>query len=85
MPRKRITRGSAITGEPEGSAKVTGPHPELPLPHERDENAEEQRHPADPKIEQAHDDLKRGLRDTEVREKATDAFNRRWPRSRRRP
>jgi len=85
MPRKEIRRGTTARGEPEGSAKVTGPDPELPLPHERDENAEEQRHPGDPKIEQAHDDLNRGLLDTEAREKATMTFNRRWPRSRRRP
>jgi hypothetical protein len=50
----------------------------LGLPHERDETTMKKEHPVDPVIEQARDDVERGLVDTDLRERAGEVFRRRW-------
>ena len=52
--------------------------PRLPLPHDRDESAAEERHPKDPVIEQAGKDVGRGLRDTDVRGEVGAVFDRKF-------
>jgi hypothetical protein len=81
MPGKRQKPRPNPGGKPGPDAKIPGPTPAFPLPHERDENAAEQEQDnPDPRIEQAHDDLKSGQRDTDQRGKAVDQFDRKFTR-----
>jgi hypothetical protein len=52
------------------------------MPHEHDESPDTPR-PEEPVTTQAHDDVSRGLVDTERRGDATEVFNRRGPSSKR--
>ena len=81
-------RGSGQSTPPAGAplppvpayARETGTNtkPRLPLPHDRDESAADSGHPKDPVIEQAGKDVDRGLRDTDLRDKAGEAFDRKF-------
>ena len=52
--------------------------PRLPLPHDRDEAADQQGHPVEPVIEQAGKDVEQGLKDTDLRGTAAEKFDRKF-------
>ena len=71
----RVTDNKPAADQGESSA--------LPLPHDRDESTTGQQHPVDPAMEQAGEDVKKGLRDTDLRGNAAAIFDNKWSRRKR--
>lgn len=77
---QRYAKAAVTVNKPETDK---GGSPALPLPHDRDESTTEQQHPVDPAMEQARQDVKKGLQDTDLRGNAAAVFDNKWSRRKR--
>ena len=74
--RSGIAGSGAIDAGSGGTDKGTTPR--LPLPHDRDETADQQGKETEPVIDQAQKDVARGLTDTDRRGDAAQTFDDRF-------
>ena len=71
----KINEGTAGADHVGSGGTDKGTAPRLPLPHDRDEAADQQRKEIEPVIEQAQKDIARGLTDTDRRGDAAQKFD----------